>query len=1035
MADSIALIAVGRTVALKRRALTAYASASVARNSTAVDQFVLLRLWWHRDISGEVISCLDESQPEVDLESIKIRLDFLCLTLPPDVEKLAPGDARLSSSSIMFDSEKQRQDEDAESNASIGYHLEVPRDPLHHLPEFQNEVISRCIEKLKWMLKDEMASAALNSFPLTAEALHMVAEHVRSTAEARTTTRLHATTGAPGCQVQKVPLQFVFGPEQSFGKFLQEFKHLTLPGYQLEQVDKDHYCVVLDDKDSKVVRRPFGSLVPPLGLRSKALEMTTALPHEKAGADAAETRGSLQKSIGPDAKLSDEDESGDGGVPQTSFRAWRRQTGKSARTKSAERRLERASSLPLDSLVTSEEPKPEVRVPGASCPLELLDLRRKLQEEAGAPEANSATADHGAILSSETIVQEQKAAENQEPAEAPVELAEESGSSEQQDGGFRDRTDSLASSLGHGMAFRPPQHLLESTRSTPNALSEVGGQISNTEDGYDGDSSESDSDRDWMNALETQRSHLPPFWMILCPFLDHVDIFFHVREQSGESTELRQGLVVFESIVALIQDTCKIVNQILLLQHLNNTRICNRLLVPEATEDIWNRESEIEQNSSIVSVYGLQALRAVLTGFSGFTKCLVMDDMAVLKMTCHSQEFRPRLSSGHSDRDQSHDTVSVTSHASGSRNKPHQCVVMNVHGIVQPGFAIKEELVSVMQNRLDDAVLEVLTTTLARNPACNLTIDDVQFIQKPQKEPTTQLYCTVQAQLLPYLQALMEYLRQDLHTFLPTPKYTDPKPENHFKLVGISGVAVAFVAQQEPTKGIACIILSVVDAQGRPVQFLNSPLPKVGAFSGTEPPTEYQEVSFLSREEVGDAGADGTPAPSIQRVVWEQVSEALPAAHAPPVAAPLTYAEALNGTRRPLVANGHAYLARTPTSTRSFVIPTEPMYQAVRPFSRPPPSRFQNPWRTQYSRPICFACGIVGHVARFCRRREFFLRDDVRPNNYAFPQRPEPAVSGETVTMDTFSPHRNFNRHRSPSPQRRSLSPMLRRPRPVPEEN
>ncbi|KAL1484259.1 hypothetical protein MTO96_032675, partial [Rhipicephalus appendiculatus] len=197
---------------------------------------------------------------------LRVVLTDLAANLPwGNVEKLAPGDARLSSSSIMFDSERQRQDEDVESIASIGYQLEVPRDPLHHLPEFQNEVISRCIEKLKWMLKDEMASAALNSFPLTAEALHMVAEHVRSTAEARTTTRLHATTGAPGCQVQKVPLQFVFGPEQSFGKFLQEFKHLTLPGYQLEQVDKDHYCVVLDDKDSKVVRRPFGSLVPPLG--------------------------------------------------------------------------------------------------------------------------------------------------------------------------------------------------------------------------------------------------------------------------------------------------------------------------------------------------------------------------------------------------------------------------------------------------------------------------------------------------------------------------------------------------------------------------------------------------------------------------------------------------------------------------------------------------------------------------------------------------------------------------------------------------
>ncbi|CAN7944386.1 unnamed protein product, partial [Ixodes pacificus] len=99
----------------------------------------------------------------------------------------------------------------------------------------------------------------------------------------------------------------------------------------------------------------------------------------------------------------------------------------------------------------------------------------------------------------------------------------------------------------------------------------------------------------------------------------------------------------------------------------------------------------------------------------------------------------------------------------------------------EDGFAIKEELVSVMQNKLDDAVLEVLTTTLGRNRSCNLTLDDVQFIQKPQREPTLQLYCTVQAQLLPYLQAMMEYLRQDLHNFLYTPKYTDPKPENHFK--------------------------------------------------------------------------------------------------------------------------------------------------------------------------------------------------------------------------------------------------------------
>jgi hypothetical protein len=51
------------------------------------------------------------------------------------------------------------------------------------------------------------------------------------------------------------------------------------------------------------------------------------------------------------------------------------------------------------------------------------------------------------------------------------------------------------------------------------------------------------------------------------------------------------------------------------------------------------------------------------------------------------------------------------------------------------GPEIKEELVQVLQNRLDDAVLEVLSVMLARNPMCKLTPDDVHFIQKPLKAP------------------------------------------------------------------------------------------------------------------------------------------------------------------------------------------------------------------------------------------------------------------------------------------------------------
>lgn len=48
---------------------------------------------------------------------------------------------------------------------------------------------------------------------------------------------------------------------------------------------------------------------------------------------------------------------------------------------------------------------------------------------------------------------------------------------------------------------------------------------------------------------------------------------------------------------------------------------------------------------------------------------------------------------------------------------------------------VKNELVQVLQNRLDDAVLEVVSVMLARNPMCKLTPDDVQFIQKPNSNP------------------------------------------------------------------------------------------------------------------------------------------------------------------------------------------------------------------------------------------------------------------------------------------------------------
>lgn len=62
-------------------------------------------------------------------------------------------------------------------------------------------------------------------------------------------------------------------------------------------------------------------------------------------------------------------------------------------------------------------------------------------------------------------------------------------------------------------------------------------------------------------------------------------------------------------------------------------------------------------------------------------------------------------------------------------------MILKVHGITEAGNDVQCELVQVLQNRLDDAVLEFLSVMLARNSMCPLTPEDVQFIQKPFRLP------------------------------------------------------------------------------------------------------------------------------------------------------------------------------------------------------------------------------------------------------------------------------------------------------------
>lgn len=101
-----------------------------------------------------------------------------------------------------------------------------------------------------------------------------------------------------------------------------------------------------------------------------------------------------------------------------------------------------------------------------------------------------------------------------------------------------------------------------------------------------------------------------------------------------------------------------------------------------------------------------------------------------------------------------------------------------------------------------------------------------------------------------------------------------------------------------------------------------------------------------------------------------------------------------------------------------------------------PPSPSFSAWRAMRptrDRPVCYYCGIRGHISRFCRRRQLDERRGYAPYErdnyfgYAPRQRmysPPPRRSSPPPDAMTPPPTSRSARRRSPSPFRRALSPL-----------
>ncbi|XP_049806805.1 KICSTOR complex protein SZT2-like [Schistocerca nitens] len=915
---------------------------------------------------SELMECLENPDADINVSGLQVTLDVFCLTLPPTVEFVTSEKTLTEMRSTSFCSSSPVPTDGTNSpvrsthsslTSNHQYVSGSAADFLQHLPDYQHKAVATSVEEIEWLLRDWRATFLLDVFPIREETLEFVAKHVGS------------SLGRSSCLLEKVPLQFVFGPSQSLERFIQEFSNLAVSGYHLIQLGQFYYLVKNKTRSS----RRNSSLIPTVGNK------VSYQPHMT---DCAELYAE------PRERLMDRESSAENGIPESV-------TNTTMETLASEDNISAVKSLWKIQDISSRR-KTQLEDSDSDEDSECQKQRRKEKKTAqskGKVEqwACSAAAEHETLSLSASPSLPLTGQDNENRPNSSVVRSQ--SCEVVQCGGEELNQDAEAESVIPPLNYLQwsKKQLASEYRSEVSSLVESG---QGTEDGYEGDSSDSADECDWLQDMETRRPSLPNFWLIMKVNEDAVITYFHCRFNEMENDKVRAYRDVQRNMIKNIKDLCKLVNQTMLLQNLHDTRMCDQLLEPETSEDIWPSSAELSQSSShpvsrlkstddgtdneyqsnyldattkfmpgwfacnvVWETYfslhprlktgpgkpalsrGIQALRSVLNRFSvnnrknmfvyqdhtgnvfylrlhenvhlscklGLTgppksdtddnspgpvsrsSSLTSLNISTRKqpsfvsedgLSSQAEELARRKSFGERD-------APAVPNGSGSNDatpqppavKPDDVIFLKVHGISEAGPEIKEELIQVLQNRLDDAILEVLSVMLARNPMCKLTPEDVHFIQKPYKYPESIVKFSVPKHALQHIQALEYYLRQNILQFLYTPKYTDPRPEYHFqdysqpetseKRVPETDI---FLYNQSPAsgnKGIACIAIAVVDHSGFLLHHSRYPKPSRDAYSQEVNPEDFDPLTSVlpSYEENSD---DSEEMAFMEFRIWKQ---------------------------------------------------------------------------------------------------------------------------------------------------------------------
>ncbi|KAF7203797.1 KICSTOR complex protein SZT2 isoform X2 [Nothobranchius furzeri] len=811
---------------------------------------------------GEIISCLENSNvlSSVDLSELSVTLDVFVLTLPLDIEVMTDfhHNRYTSESSVSLNRSPAQpssyhSDEELDSLKAAGS-IGVAGDPLSKLPLPHKFAILATIDEIRWLLEDEIVSALRHSRVISSATLHKVAEHV------------FCSNSRPHCHCEDVPLQFVFGPELSLEKFKEEFRRISFSGYSLNAEQDNFYYMSLSRLHPRRIQAAQRLSESPADPQQ--------LPHPYSARDPREVMV-LESQVESDDRKS----------------------------------IRLTADVSGDKPVEVQRPEADdaVSTGGDRCHPSPLQLQTQSCAEPSSPPHMASS-----VSLAESVQSTSHSSSRLRPSRVQsVVSSQGSMDSDMQgyDGGSSSDSECESPILDEqeGQPSLMPDFWLI-VRIYQDKVKVYSHSRCFTE-GREVTGDELEKKEEEQELPESLQLHK---WMVrkigeICRIVNQ-----RMLLQDLHDRHMCNKLLVAESE----EDIWK--NESLYKQKLSTTEDYNTeesyqardylaatmQFIPGhfACDVVWSTIIHIHPRLKMGPNMGvsraIQALRSVLNSFSVVNrKNMFVYQERTTKSVFYLRLCETSLTGKYSDVEGNNHTTrsiglirsqepSYSEDLTGSRcslegSRPigqvDKHILLLVHGVGNAGPEITDELVKLLRKRLDETTLDIITVMLVRN--CKLTPADVEFIQ-PSGSPATELMIySLPPYCVSWLPAVAHYLRQNLLIFLHIPKYTDSNTAHHFKHYFHLDYELAdgdIYLYNKPGgqgtggKGIACIALSFVDVQGRPVQVAAQECSGLENCSPPLHPEHFEELTRVVKMETMSMSQGSAPQLYVRFDIWEQ---------------------------------------------------------------------------------------------------------------------------------------------------------------------